>query len=77
MKSIIKHFLFSAAALLLTCSFVEKPVSYTETTPEPTLKSTPVGGIYAVFAGKFGGNVSKKEIAAQRELKVEKGGGST
>ena len=71
MKSTIKRFLFSAAALLLTCSFVESPVSNVETTPEPTLVSTPVGGIYVVFAGKFGGNVSKKEIAEQRELKVE------
>ncbi|MBK9014651.1 MAG: hypothetical protein IPM82_11530 [Saprospiraceae bacterium] len=71
MKSTIKNFLFSAAVLLLTCSFVGSPVSHVERTPKPTLKSAPVGGIYVVFAGKFGGNVSKKEIASQRELKVE------
>jgi hypothetical protein len=70
MKSTIKHFVLAAAVLALTCSFAEKPFSYTEKLPETTLKTKPVGGIHIVFAGKFGGNISKKEIAAQRELKV-------
>lgn len=72
MKNAIKNFLLSAAALLLACSFVESPVSYDAgTTGKSALSEMPVGGVYVVFAGKYGGEISKKEMTGQRELKVE------
>ena len=33
--------------------------------------SSVLGGAYLLFAGKFGGDVSKKDIEAQRELAVD------
>jgi hypothetical protein len=38
--------------------------------PEISVTS-PVGGAYLLFAGKFGGEVSRKEIADQKELAVD------
>ena len=36
-----------------------------------TIAESPIGGAYLLFAGKFGGEVNKKEIAEQRELAVD------
>lgn len=68
MKSTIKNLLFSAAAVLLACSFTEV------TRPAPEISvvgTTPVGGAYLVFAGKFGGEVTKSEIEKQTTLGVD------
>lgn len=61
MKNIIKHLLLSVSVLLFTCAFIEKP----------TVITTSPGGAYAVFAGKFGGEITKKEIAENQKLSVE------
>lgn len=72
MKNAIKNFLLSAAALLLTCSFANGPVANDAAAPgKPVLGEMPVGGAYVIFAGKFGGNITKKEMTGQRELAVD------
>jgi hypothetical protein len=61
MKNTIKHLFLSVSILLFTCAFIEKPA----------VTMTPPGGAYAVFAGKFGGDITKKEIAENQKLSVE------
>ncbi|MBI5917738.1 MAG: hypothetical protein HY842_20395 [Bacteroidetes bacterium] len=72
MKNTIKNFLLSATALFLTCSFAESPAAYDAATTGKSARSEmPVGGVYVVFAGKYGGEITKKEMTGQRELRVE------
>ncbi len=61
MKNTIQQVLLSAAVILITCSFTGSPVA------EPA----PFGGAYVVFAGKYGGEITQKELAGQRELGVD------
>ncbi len=58
--------------LLIACSFApaSDPSGATIKNTE-ALVDIPVGGAYLVFAGKFGGEVSKNEISGQTELKVD------
>ena len=71
MKNTIKQFLFSALAVLFTCSF-----SAPETMPAApgsgafNTNALPVGGAYLVLAGKYGGNISKKELQGPCSLEV-------
>lgn len=68
MKSTVKNLLFATAALLFTCSFTE----ITRLSPVVSVsEAAPVGGAYLVFAGKFGGEVTQKDIAGQTMLGVE------
>lgn len=62
MKSTVKNFLFATSALLLTCSFTE----ITRLNPP-----APAGGAYVVFAGKFGGEITKQEMEGQTSLGVD------
>lgn len=72
MKKNIVNLLFSGAVLLLTCSFAESPAAHTETTPGGSaIDALPVGGAYLMFAGKFGGEITRKEIAEHRDLEVD------
>lgn len=63
--------LLAAALMLFLCSFTNSPA------PELSFPAgaddvfeLPFGGAYLVFADKFGGEISKKQIEGQRELKV-------
>ncbi len=66
MKKHFGNFLLAGALLLLTCSFTQGPTSGITLTD-----ATPVGGAYLTFAGKFGGNITQKEIAAHQDLGVD------
>lgn len=57
MKNVIRFFGVWGISLLL-CSFAESP-------------ALPMGGAYLVFAEKTGGEITAKQIATQRELKVD------
>ncbi|GJM31075.1 MAG: hypothetical protein DHS20C18_00760 [Saprospiraceae bacterium] len=67
----MKKLLFSLSVLFLTCSFVSGPSATQVSLATAELKTMPPGGAYAMFAGKFGGEVSKKEIASHQKLTVE------
>jgi len=73
MKKNIMNFLLSGAVLMLACSFVESPVAHSGTTPDEVSasKEMPVGGAHLIFAGKFGGEITRKEIAEHQSLTVE------
>ncbi len=68
MKSIIKNFLLATAAVLFTCSFTEITPLHADFT---SIEAAPVGGAYVVFAGKYGGEVTQKDIAGQTTLGVD------
>jgi hypothetical protein len=68
MKSTIKNLLLATAALLFTCSFTEITRLNTELTG---LDAAPVGGAYVVFAGKYGGEITKKDLEGQTTLGVD------
>ncbi len=68
MKSTIKNFLLATAAVLFTCSFTEITRLNTEMTG---LDAAPVGGAYVVFAGKYGGEVTQKDLEGQTTLGVD------
>lgn len=68
MKSSIKNFLLATATLLITCSFTEITRLNTHTL---TFEAAPVGGAYLVFAGKYGGDITKQEIEGQTSLGVD------
>ena len=64
MKNIAKHLLSLTAILLLASSFVRQPVPVAAS-PAAT------GGAYVMFAGKYGGEITKREMEGQTEIKVE------
>lgn len=70
MKNKAKYFLYSMLVLLAASSFVLKSVPAPPKSPA-LAAGVPYGGAYVVFAGKFGGEVTKNEIAGQSDLKVE------
>jgi hypothetical protein len=61
MKTSIKILGMAALVLCVLCSF---------TTAPGTINSMP-GGAYLTIAGKFGGDISKKEILSHKELGVD------
>lgn len=71
MKNTIKQILLSAVAVLFTCSFnasdATPPGSNTNAV---NINSLPVGGAYLTLAGKYGGNISKKELQGSCTLAV-------
>ncbi len=72
MKNKVMQIFNLAALLLLTCSFVPTPApSGTPVKDVAAAMDIPVGGAHLVFAGKFGGEISKSEISGQTELKVD------
>ncbi len=66
MKNSAKHLFYLAALLLLGSSFVRQ----SGTLPEAGI-SVPYGGVHVVFAGKYGGEITRQEMEGQTELKVE------
>lgn len=72
MKKKIKKTLFSGILLLLTCSFSEAPALNPESAAGASaLRELPFGGAYVIFAGKFGGEITRREIARHHDLKVD------
>ncbi len=71
MKNTIKQILFSAVAVLFTCSFSANDASLPgSNTNAININSLPVGGAYLTLAGKYGGNISKKELQGPCNLAV-------
>jgi len=68
MKNKIKHLLY-LTLMLLPASFLVS-FSVLATIPETAIE-TDYGGAYLVFAGKFGGDITRKEIESNTEVKVE------
>lgn len=72
MKKKVNKFLFSGILLLLTCSFSEGPgLNPGSTTGASAMSELRFGGAYVIFAGKFGGEITRKEIARHHDLKVD------
>ena len=63
MKNNIKNLLLAAFVILGMCSFV--------TAPNPEAAAELPGGAFLTIAGKFGGDISKKEIFKNQELGVD------
>ena len=68
MKSTIKNLLLATAAVLFTCSFTEITPLHADFTG---IEAAPVGGAYVVFAGKYGGEDTKKDLEGQTTLGVD------
>ncbi|HZV69415.1 MAG TPA: hypothetical protein VFG10_07725 [Saprospiraceae bacterium] len=71
MKITIKNLLFSVVIICLSSSFVSGPVMNDPITKEGISTAITFGGAYLYFAGKYGGEIKKKDLAGQKELKVE------
>jgi len=69
MKNKVKHLLY-LTLMLLPASFLAS-FSVPATTSIEEKEATSVGGAYVVFAGKFGGDITQKEIESNSEVKVE------
>jgi hypothetical protein len=68
MKNKVKHLLY-LTLMLLPASFL---ASYSIPAASPATDiETAYGGAYVVFAGKFGGDITRKEIESNSEVKVE------
>lgn len=68
MKNKVKHLLY-LTLMLLPAGFLSS-FSVPSTTPAAAI-GTDYGGAYVVFAGKFGGDITRKEIESNTEVKVE------
>ena len=71
MKRKIRNYLFLASLLCLTCAFVDGPETYRGSSTKESVSAAPVGGAFLSFAGKNGGEITKKEVGSQSELMVE------
>lgn len=72
MKKNFRNFMFSGVLLLLTFPFVQGPTVLHEVTPEESMGSEMAfGGAYIIFAGKFGGEITKKEIEEHTAVSVD------
>jgi hypothetical protein len=72
MKNTIKQFLFSAMAVLFACSFQASDASPSGMNANATtINELPLGGAYLKLAGKFGGNISKKELQGPCKITVD------
>jgi tripartite-type tricarboxylate transporter receptor subunit TctC len=72
MKNKVLHLFISTAILAVSSAFVNHPSLENGAAgrSEPVV-AAPAGGAFVVFAGKFGGELSKKEMAGQTEVKVD------
>ena len=74
MKNNALHLFSLTALFLLTCSFVQSPVpAGTPVKGFETIGEAAAGGAFLLFAGKFGGEVTKSEIASagKSDLQVD------
>lgn len=68
MKNKVKHLLYLTLMLLPAGLLVSFSVPIADTT---AAIEADYGGAYVVFAGKFGGDITRKEIESNTEIKVE------
>lgn len=74
MKNNVMQLFSLTALLLLTCSFTQVPVATgTPLASVETVDDASFGGAFLLFAGKFGGEITKNEIekATQTNLQVD------
>lgn len=72
MKQPFRNFFFTTLLLCFAFGFSSQVEALPGTyLTEKSSISSAVGGAYLLFAGKFGGEVNKKEIAEQRDLAVD------
>ena len=71
MKQNICQFILSAFVMMITFAFTGPQVSSIPSVTEDNIISMPMGGAHLMFAGKNGGEITKKEIEGQSELKVD------
>ena len=72
MKNKVMH-LLCLPLMLLPVSFlagISVPATISPVDLEATVEAD-YGGAYVIFAGKFGGEITQKEIASHSEIKVE------
>jgi hypothetical protein len=67
----MEKLIFAVATILLTGLFYQTADSHVSMDSKETLDADLIGGAYLVFAGKFGGELSKKDIANTKTLTVE------
>ncbi len=72
MKNKASLFPYFTVILLLASAFTNKSVpAAIQVKPSEAAVEAPVGGAYLMFAGKFGGEVTRSEIAATSEVRVD------
>jgi hypothetical protein len=72
MKKNFRNFMFSSAMLLLTYPFVQGPAMLHDVTSQESMGSEmSFGSAYLMFAGKFGGEITKREIEEQTAVSVD------
>ncbi len=72
MKNKVLHLLISTTVLAISSAFVSQPSAGSRAAAShEALSATPIGGAFVVFAGKYGGEISKQEMAGQTEIKVD------
>ncbi|MCW5923544.1 MAG: hypothetical protein KIS77_14465 [Saprospiraceae bacterium] len=69
MKNKAVHLMYLTLLMLLPAGFLSSK-SVPATTPAAAIEAD-YGGAYVVFAGKFGGDITRKEIESNTEVKVE------
>jgi hypothetical protein len=67
----MKKLIFAVATVLLTGFFYQTADSHVSMDSKTSFDAESFGGAYLVFAGKFGGELSKKDIANTKALTVE------
>lgn len=70
MKNNVKYLFCLTAMLFLGSSFVNRAMSDAALLQNENT-SVPYGGAFVLFAGKFGGEITKKEIENQTEIVVD------
>lgn len=68
----MKNYMLGLISILLLSSFYYDHEHPGDASAQITSTETSmIGGAHLLFAGKYGGNISKKEISGKRELDVE------
>jgi hypothetical protein len=72
MKNTVNHVLYLTLMLLPVSFLAGKSAPCITPAPDPEAAMEAVyGGAYVVFAGKFGGEITRQEIETNTEIKVE------
>lgn len=72
MKKNFRNFMFSGTLLFLTFPLFQGPaVLHNVTSQESMGSEIAFGGAYIMFAGKFGGEITKREIEEQTAVSVD------
>ncbi len=67
----MKNLFLALATILLTGIFYQPANAHVSLDSKATIDEELFGGAYLVFAGKFGGELTKKDIANTKTLSVE------